>query len=287
MFNMTKILLIVCSIIANIILSSGQTQRIFCDVCSCRGKYISCARGFPSLHRILKATRTGSSNLLVRSDFSFYQSFKDSIDRLFKSVIVLDGGRETSSTRPPTIQPSQLDVVLDSTLSGKSAFDLVTTGHTPRGITRIPQKSTLHINFLSHTSTSTPSEHPHSRPIDRVYSSYIPPSLGTPALGLLFSPITDTTTEKETLIIEEGKYLTSPPRTPGQSHESPGVEGSVFFLNYYTLCGIGIGIIPGGLLVILLRYLWIHWIYRGRCQNPSPRRDTDIVGREDIEMHVF
>ena len=281
MFSSTKILLLLCVIFVNITQSVGQTQRIFCNVCSCRGKYISCARGLPSLHRILKATRTGNSVLLVRSDFSLYKTFKKTIDRLFESVILLDGSRETAATLTTPASTTLLHNVFESTLAGKRVIEQLSPTHTPEGGTRKPQ-SGLHD---SPSSASMPTDRAYSEPIDGLHSSHTPPNQATPILSEPRSlPTTGVRIEKEAVTIEGMENVSS---TPAHSEEHPDVQAS--FLNYYTLCALVIGIIAGILLTILLRYLWIYCAKNSsHCRAPASRGNPDIAACGDIiEMNVF
>ena len=285
MYNNIRILLIWYIIFTYITISSAQTQRIFCSVCSCRGDYISCARGLPPPHRILKATRTGNSILLVRSDFMLYKTFKPSIDRLFKSVIVLDGSRQTGSIRTPATQTTRFYSTTDLTIKNTTPTSLPSTP-----LISTPQETALYEDYTLTGHASPPSSEGVSGIVEGFYSLYTPPTLATPALTQepLIHQTRGTSFERGAVTVEERGYFPNPSHISDHSHEGEDLQGSNLLSDYHVLLGVVIGFIAGVLLSVSFKYLY-PYCFKG--PQPRPRIVQDNLdterGRDIIEMDTF
>ena len=95
-------------LIVSIINVKSQTSRIFCNICTCRGDYVICGRGLPSIRSIVNGVKTGNYNLIVRSDFALYLQYKSLIDQLFKSTKVQGYSTYKNDFKLPTTKAHTL-----------------------------------------------------------------------------------------------------------------------------------------------------------------------------------
>ena len=290
MCNNIRILLICCLILVNIGICTSQTQRIFCSVCSCRGDYVSCARGFPPPHRFLKATRTGNSILLVRSDFRLYENFKSSIDRLFKYVIVLDGSQQTNSITTTPTQAVLLYSVYDQDFGVKNTINHISREHSPI-LTSTSQENTPYGYYTSSGATTHTSSEAVSGGVVGAHSIYTPSTLTTPSIEQDSSThLTRGVTLKKDTADGSGDS-TKPTPISNHSHAHDGAQGTHFFQHHYTLSGIGIGIIIGVFLSISLKYLYSYCIKKRIRARPRPRIARRGLDRERsgdiVEIYTF
>ena len=206
------------AVVSLIGISKGQTDRIFCKVCSCpvvRGSgYIICTRGFPSLAHLRVGVKTGNYTLIVRSQYTFYNTLKDVIDRLFEETIVQ---QRIQSTYPSKLSSKSQETYITDRATYKTATPTskshISVVHEPVQPTSPTLRiTTLYINTQIETLPVT-----HASPITT------PNDVGT--LARVTDPhtssITTDGTQLESILL--GTSTTKPPtqiETPPVTHAS-------------------------------------------------------------------